>query len=812
MKSIQLLHHTHWDREWYESFATYQMKLKKGILYVLELLDQKEINTFFFDGQTVIIEDAKEVLCDHDFERFVAYIKKGVIEVGPWYVLGDGFLSDGESYFKNLEIGMKLAKQFNQTPYFGYFPDTFGHISQIPQILQIANIKIAFIHRGSISDTCLNRWYGVDGSVVNTYVLPTKEGYYQDYFHIERSQFINKISAYFDQFHKSNDTSYLLMNGCDHTFLSRDYHSKLARIESTFPYKVQETKMFDFLSNQDYQNANEIFGEQINPNKAFVLQGTLSTRMYLKQMYYENIHWLVNVLEPLLVTLDAYDANQKTLDKVWKQQLLNIGHDSICGCSIDTVHREMETRLKSVKDSIFACMHEEVYQAMPYSLHSLGNSDLYLYIFNPKVDAKRLYQVHVTLPVQDTVQDICLYRNGNEIDVEIVAKHEGEKLYAEYDQAPQYKNVVEYQIRFYDEANTVGMYCYEIKLVASRKVKTLETITKLENDYYCLDVKEGQVQLLRKRDRKCFKELIQFIHSHDCGDSYNFDKPTFDVISKAKLKSYTFSNGKHAKKLELIYNVEAASAILDRTEGRLAATRSMDIQVEITLDKTANIQVRVKYLNVYSDCKIRIAFQTDSTYIYANTAFDLSKRELMNKVYKKATGGIEADWYTFMSLNHLYQDQQAIQIAHDGCVEVELEENYVCLTLTRAIGWLSRRDLFSRDGGAGPTLECLDAQCLRNHMYSFVLNYDQNQYDANLYKCVYPLYTWITETKRACKPLYDLSNPSIGISKVTPENIRIFNETDVIQEYNWNGLHKQVQAKKISSEDRKEMQYDERRN
>lgn len=48
------------------------------------------------------------------------------------------------------------------------------------------------------------------------------------------------------------------------------------------------------------------------------------------------------------------------MDYLWKRILENQPHDSICGCSIDAVHREMLTRFACVEQLEDMLMHDVV--------------------------------------------------------------------------------------------------------------------------------------------------------------------------------------------------------------------------------------------------------------------------------------------------------------------------------------------------------------------------------------------------------------------------------------------------------------------
>jgi alpha-mannosidase len=60
-----------------------------------------------------------------------------------------------------------------------------------------------------------------------------------------------------------------------------------------------------------------------------------------------------------------------------------------------------------------------------------------------------------------------------------------------------------------------------------------------------------------------------------------------------------------------------------------------------------------------------------------------------------------------------------------GILEVEVRSkpagSTILLTLLRCVGWLSRSDLATRRGGAGPELETPDAQEIGTHRFEFAI-------------------------------------------------------------------------------------------
>src|SRR5581483_9291556 len=93
--------------------------------------------------------------------------------------------------------------------------------------------------------------------------------------------------------------------------------------------------------------------------RAYLLYGVLSRRLYLKRANRLAEYKLARQVEPLFacttaLNLGEYPALQ--LDHAWKLLLKNHPHDSICGCSVDEVHREMLTRYSKLDDMLRALL------------------------------------------------------------------------------------------------------------------------------------------------------------------------------------------------------------------------------------------------------------------------------------------------------------------------------------------------------------------------------------------------------------------------------------------------------------------------
>ena len=94
---IGVVHHTHWDREWYQSFEAMQIRLRDAIRSIVEMIENGAIGCFYLDGQTCVLDDYREIVTEEEFGKLEELIRRGKIQVGPWYVLADEFLCPPEA-------------------------------------------------------------------------------------------------------------------------------------------------------------------------------------------------------------------------------------------------------------------------------------------------------------------------------------------------------------------------------------------------------------------------------------------------------------------------------------------------------------------------------------------------------------------------------------------------------------------------------------------------------------------------------------------------------------------------------------------
>jgi hypothetical protein len=121
-RRVDIVPHTHWDREWYSPFQTFRLRLVDLLDDLLPRLDaDPAYGHFMLDGQMAVIDDYLAVRPEAEttLRRLAG---AGRLSVGPWYILMDEFLVSGETTVRNLQLGLDRAAAFGGAMNVGQSP------------------------------------------------------------------------------------------------------------------------------------------------------------------------------------------------------------------------------------------------------------------------------------------------------------------------------------------------------------------------------------------------------------------------------------------------------------------------------------------------------------------------------------------------------------------------------------------------------------------------------------------------------------------------------------------------------------------
>ncbi len=345
---IHLVPHTHWDREWYEPFQVFRMRLVELVDELLDAMEADERLAFTLDGQVATIDDYLEVR-PAARERIERLIAAGRLAIGPWQILMDEFLVSGETIVRNLEIGWHAAEGLGGAMPVGYLPDMFGHIAQMPQILRRAGIRHAVVWRGvpAAIDRHAFTWRAPDGSAVRTEYLVGGYGN-GAYLLAIPDRLADKVVRYVEAsraFYR--DRSILAMYGTDHAVPSprlaeivADANTWRADIVVRIETLTSYITAFDTTAVEPDQPVPAPIptwtGELRSAARANMLMNVTSARIDIKMAAGRAERVLERYAEPI-AALHGGAWPERLLELAWRRLVDNSAHDSICGCSQDAV-------------------------------------------------------------------------------------------------------------------------------------------------------------------------------------------------------------------------------------------------------------------------------------------------------------------------------------------------------------------------------------------------------------------------------------------------------------------------------------------
>jgi alpha-mannosidase/mannosylglycerate hydrolase len=357
---------THWDREWHEPFQEFRRWLVDLVDELMDILEKHpDFRCFHLDGQAVVLEDYLAIRPEQK-DRLIGLINEGRIAVGPWYDLPDEWLVSGESLIRNLQKGIRTCESLGVKPMcFLFTPDQFGHIAALPTISAGFDIGAGICWRGTQDETHAPQfmWIGPDGSRQATIKLPDRTGYAEFLVEVRAPAALSteltdeSLKQAFDpMLERIKNTSpapvYMMLDGNDHQRPPVQLIDIMNRLERLYP-----AEEFAWGSLEEYgqellahaEKLPEFQGElrevkrEKNRNAQYLIVHTLSSRYPIKRRNGECQALLEKWAEPcaLFEAMAGGSPIPGFLDHAWTYLLKNHPHDSICGCSIDQVHRDM---------------------------------------------------------------------------------------------------------------------------------------------------------------------------------------------------------------------------------------------------------------------------------------------------------------------------------------------------------------------------------------------------------------------------------------------------------------------------------------
>lgn len=775
-RRVAVVPHTHWDREWYDPFQTFRIRLVRLIDGLLDLMEQDSSFThFLLDGQLAVVDDYLEIRPENR-SRLEALTAAGRITVGPWYILMDEFLVSGETIVRNLQKGIGRGNTLGGVMDVGYLPDMFGHIAQMPQILAQAGFEHAVVWRGvpSTVDGTAFVWHAPDGSSVRAEYLVAGYGNGAalpgDAKALGRR--VRTLTEEFASF-LGPDDALLVMNGTDH----QPPQPWLGRVVTEFneiqdEFELSISSLPAYLEGAPRAGLPEWHGELRSGARSNLLMGVASNRVDVKQAAARAERWIERMAEPLsALFLPAHAWPARFLDVAWTHMIRNSAHDSVCACSVDDVvdtvlHRYAEARHigQALSDEAMAAVGRSMAEPGPVVVNpsaqdrgglvevvvpAAGEPGPDVQVLSERaglpgsitldgatvrsmlglIQGARLdvdtYITDVSLAEDPTGLDITLVigtepRDG--VPVEEIKRELYSRLSARPEtevrlslQQPPFQRLLARQV----EVPGFGWARFDPAPLLHPVVvhQGADSVT-VGNGLITaiIDVGNGTFAL------NGIPGFGRLVDSGDFGDTYNYSPPTVDTVVDTP-DSVTVEIGDQGP-VRATVTITSVYDWPDRVdEATRSRTGSHQVTVTTTLEVRADeelVRVRTQFVNPSRDHRVRVhlPLPRPDSISRAECAFTIVERGLM------AEGRIE-EFPTPTFPSRRFVSSGGLTVIHEGLLEYELidveggpddgsiaQATTLALTVLRATGMLSRMGMSTRPMTAGPMTPLEGAQMI----------------------------------------------------------------------------------------------------
>ncbi|HAQ6508390.1 TPA: alpha-mannosidase [Enterococcus faecium] len=774
-KKVYIISHSHWDREWYMAYEQHHMRLIELIDDLLELFEvDPSFNSFHLDGQTIILDDYLQVRPEKR-QAIQQAINEGKLRIGPFYILQDDFLISSESNVRNMLIGMEESRKWGTPVMLGYFPDTFGNMGQTPQLMKQAGISAAAFGRGvkpigfdnqvleaeNYSSQYSEMWWkGPDQTAIFGLLFAN---WYSNGNEIPVEKeaalaFWKQKLADAEQYASTNHL--LMMNGVDHQPVQKDISKAIHLANELFPdYEFIHSNFTDYLEavQKDVpEDLGSVEGELTSQETDgwYTLANTASARVYLKQWNTKVQRQLENITEPLATMAYEVSGNypHDQLDYAWKTLMQNHPHDSICGCSVDSVHREMIPRFEKA-DEVGKYLAQDSLEQLTAAIDTTGfPKDSFPFVIVNTAGMDKTGEAEITIELErkrfaegipeQLYQELenlpkRKYHVETKSGATIPAILSEETVQFGYD-LPKDRFRVPYMARMIKVTlplENMPAFSWETFALVEGEAKAEEKETMIhqsgriiENGPLHLTIeKNGTITMEDRKNKRKLNNLHIFEDIGDIGNEYIFKQPFCDqpILSSNKENSEVkvLVDTPEIAKISILQEMEIPVSADERLEKeqqmvvefryrkaeRSKEKRILQIKTIMTIRKDSKkIDFETTLDNQMKDHRLRVLFPTKLHVEHheADSIFEVVKRpNHVSKSWENPTNPQHQQAFV-----NIHDEEYGVTVGNFGLNEYEVtDDGQIAVTLLRSVGELG-------DWGYFPTPE---AQCLGEHRFNY---------------------------------------------------------------------------------------------
>lgn len=252
---------------------------------------------------------------------------------------------------------------------------------------------------------------------------------------------------------------------------------------------------------------------------------------------------------------------------------------------------------------------------------------------------------------------------------------------------------------------------------------------RIANSYYDIRFKDGRLRIRDWAHGLTLKNACAFVDEGDRGDEYNADILTGAVTTpvSARLIETVRDSVSATLRYKLILRVPER---LGRARRRRSKTViDLPVRVAVTLWRgLPRVDFDVTVDNTARDHRLRVLFPLpfETATAITENQFHVAERALEAPPWNGASLELPPTTFPQKTFAAFEGDGAGIAVFNRGLQEGEVVRSpegrqAYALTLLRCVGWLSRPDLVSRRGSAGPTIATEDSQSPGLHRFRFAL-------------------------------------------------------------------------------------------
>jgi alpha-mannosidase len=325
--------------------------------------------------------------------------------------------------------------------------------------------------------------------------------------------------------------------------------------------------------------------------------------------------------------------------------------------------------------------------------------------------------------------------------------------------------------------------------------------TQIENAHLVCDLlPDGTLTILDRRTGLRYQGLQRLVDEGDAGDEYNFSPPANNPQPEDPVRNFRsalLEDGPLRARLEARYDLAVFSGLSHDRRSRGNVETALPIRLIASLEADrSRLDFELEVINRADDHRLRAHFPlpyvaSDSA---SDTAFHVTARAVAAARRDPGADELELPTYPMWSFVDVSDGRAGVALVGHGLHEYEVlpgPPQELALTLLRSVGWLSRGDLVTRKGNAGPEMETPGAQVPGGHRFRYSLFFHSAGWEEGgvwraAESALLPLVAGRGARVSTAAPVIELEPDCIQMTALAPRsggyNLRFLNASDASRE------------------------------